>query len=492
MKRISFLLFLVFLSLNIFAQTPVSLHPDNPHYFLFRGKPLILISSAEHYGMVLNSKLDFEFYLDKMENEGFNQTRIFSGVYCEGPGFIDEGGHENKWDEIQNTLAPRPGMLMAPWKRSNVPGYANGGNKFDLDQWDEAYFDRLKNFCREAGRRQILVEMVLFTANYTTQNWKNSPLHARNNINHIGEIPYNEFHLLKHEAVIGRQLQMVRKIVQELNEFDNVYFEICNEPYWMKGIPRIETSIKEQQFLPEIDDWQNRIVREIVETERELPNKHLIALNIANTYYKVQTFNPEVSVLNFHYAYPPGSVTDNYHLNLPIAFDETADGCNAPDRRREAWAFILSGGAVYSNLDWSFATDDLTGRGRNPSGRRVSGREVREQLRFLSGMLRSFDFIGSEPVGDAFRQDIPEGISLFGLMKSGTDYLFYWLKSRKARISKWECPLPAGMYKIEFYDPVEGKVLVALQNQHDGGNMEVEIPDFPDDLVLRIRRTDGY
>ena len=25
---------------------------------------------------------------------------------------------------------------------------------------------------------------------------------------------------------------LVRKVVRELNEFDNVYFEICNEPYF--------------------------------------------------------------------------------------------------------------------------------------------------------------------------------------------------------------------------------------------------------------------
>lgn len=27
---------------------PISLHPDNPHYFLFRGKPTVLITSGEH------------------------------------------------------------------------------------------------------------------------------------------------------------------------------------------------------------------------------------------------------------------------------------------------------------------------------------------------------------------------------------------------------------------------------------------------------------
>ncbi|HXJ74810.1 MAG TPA: hypothetical protein VNM37_18285, partial [Candidatus Dormibacteraeota bacterium] len=45
------------------AAPPISLHPDNPHYFLFRGEPTVLISSAEHYGAVLNLDFDYVTYL---------------------------------------------------------------------------------------------------------------------------------------------------------------------------------------------------------------------------------------------------------------------------------------------------------------------------------------------------------------------------------------------------------------------------------------------
>jgi len=33
---------------------PIGLHPENPHYFLWRGKATVLITSGEHYGAVLN------------------------------------------------------------------------------------------------------------------------------------------------------------------------------------------------------------------------------------------------------------------------------------------------------------------------------------------------------------------------------------------------------------------------------------------------------
>ena len=32
------------------AGGPIRLHPENPHYFLFRGRPTVLITSGEHYG----------------------------------------------------------------------------------------------------------------------------------------------------------------------------------------------------------------------------------------------------------------------------------------------------------------------------------------------------------------------------------------------------------------------------------------------------------
>src|SRR5262245_29626948 len=45
------------------AAEPLRLHPDNPHYFLFRGKPTVLITSGEHYGAVLNLDFDYVAYL---------------------------------------------------------------------------------------------------------------------------------------------------------------------------------------------------------------------------------------------------------------------------------------------------------------------------------------------------------------------------------------------------------------------------------------------
>src|SRR6186713_3538433 len=55
---------------------PLQLHPENPHYFLWQGKPEILITSGEHYGAVLNLDLDYRKYLATLAADKLNLTRL--------------------------------------------------------------------------------------------------------------------------------------------------------------------------------------------------------------------------------------------------------------------------------------------------------------------------------------------------------------------------------------------------------------------------------
>src|SRR5258705_13668459 len=116
---------------------PLLLHPDNSHYFLWRGKPTVLITSGEHYGAVLNLDFDYATYLNELESHKFNLTRTFPGFYVEPPGTFKISG---------NTLAPPPGRFICPWARSSEPGYANGGNKVALAQCGGDHFARLGDF----------------------------------------------------------------------------------------------------------------------------------------------------------------------------------------------------------------------------------------------------------------------------------------------------------------------------------------------------------
>ncbi|MBT4820552.1 MAG: cellulase family glycosylhydrolase, partial [Lentisphaerae bacterium] len=323
---------------------PLSLHPDNPHYFLFRGEPLILITSAEHYGAVLNLDFDYERYLETLARDGMNHTRTFVGAYCEPVGAF----------RIQrNTLAPAAGRFIAPWARSNQDGYANGGNRFDLKRWDPSYFERLRGFVAKAGELGIVVEVNLFCPFYRDEMWELSPMNARNNVNGIGNVPRERAYALDGEkGLLGVQEQMTRKVVSELKDCDNVFYETMNEPY-QRAVPL---------------DWELRIAQVVRETEAALGVKHLMSRNVANGKARVHNPHPEFSILNFHYAWPPDAVTMNYGLARLIGDNETGFKGNGDFHyRREGWAFILAGGGLYNNLDYSFTVGHEDGTFEYPT-----------------------------------------------------------------------------------------------------------------------------
>src|ERR1043166_1979021 len=206
------------------TREPIKVHPDNPHYFLFREKPALLVTSGEHYGAVMNLDFDYKVYLQELAAHGFNLTRVFSGTYREAPGF---GGIITG-----NPMAPPPHRYVCPWARGETPGYFDGGNKFDLSRWDPAYFERLKDFVTEAGKHGIVVELVLFCGMYDDGFWKACPMHAENNVNGIGKgVASKDVLSLGNPELVAVHEAVVRKLAQELRSFDNVYYEICNEPY---------------------------------------------------------------------------------------------------------------------------------------------------------------------------------------------------------------------------------------------------------------------
>jgi len=444
------------------ASDPIALHPENRHYFLWRGRPTILVTSGEHYGAVLNRAFDFQPYLATLQGHGFNLTRTFSGAYCEEPGDFKIRG---------NTLAPAPGDLICPWARSDRDGDANGGNKFDLTRWDQTYFQRLTDFVAEAGRRGIVVELVLFCPFYQDSMWKLSPMNARNNINGIGRLERTEVYTLKDKDLLAVQDAMVRRIVAALADFDNVYYEICNEPY----------------FGGVTEEWQVHIAQTIADAEAGSPSKHLIAQNIANKSKKIENPNPQVSLFNFHYAKPPLAVAQNYGLDRPIADDET--GFAGADRvqpyRREAWDFLLAGGAVFSNLDFSFTVGHEQGDAPidAPGG---GGPELRKQLRLLKEFLEGHEFIRMKPDDSVVRNQMPKGVTAHVLGETGQAYAGYINGNGLAELT---LDLPVGEYNAEWVNTKTGRVEKTESLRPGGSPVTLRVPDYIDDIALRIRRS---
>ncbi|OFX37629.1 MAG: hypothetical protein A2X05_15775 [Bacteroidetes bacterium GWE2_41_25] len=412
--------------------------------------------------------LDFDYikYFDEMAACGLNTTRTFTGIYVEPVG---------AFGIKKNTMAPWPGRFIAPWARSTEAGYSNGGNKFDLSKWDEAYFARLKDFVVQAGSRDIVVELDLFSNFYDTIQWKLSPLNTINNINGIGTVKdHKEVLSLRHHEILAGQEKMVRKIIIELKDFDNLYYEVCNEPYFGDTLA--------------LREWEELMTDVVADAEKDFVHKHLISNNVQNFKRLVPEPRKHVSVYNFHYAEPPVTVPLNYHLNLPLGDNETGfRGIEGTIYRIEAWRFLLSGGALFNHLDYSFTTENEDGSNVVQKGEPGGGsRELREQFKILAGFMRSLNFINMKPIGNDAVKPGAVGTSVEGLIEEGKVWALYLsVKDTVSISSAIEVNLPAGSYNLTWIDTKTGTSTPEAHG-HNGGWLQIKSPEYLNDIALRI------
>ena len=443
------------------AGEPLSRHPQNAHYFLFRGRPTVLITSGEHYGAVINRDFDFNVYLDELQRRHLNLTRTWIGGYREAAG---------NFGIADNTLAPATDRFLQPWPQSS--------GKFDLTRWDPVYFERLRRFMGAASKRGIVVEVNLFCPFYEDTMWDISPFNARNNVNGIGSFPRTEVYTLQHAELQNVQDAMVEKVAAELRDFDNFYFEIANEPYF-GGITLA---------------WQEHVASVIRRAESTLAKPHLISQNIGNGSSKVEAPFETVSILNFHYCRPPDAVAMNFDLGRIIGNNETGfDGTGDATYRIQGWDFLMAGGALYNNLDYSFTAGHERGDFQYPPTSPGGGSSrLREQLGILAHFFEAMPFVEMAPA-----KEIVKGAPARVLAKPGSVYAVYLHRGREvpdgkpkyqvestARADELHFAVPAGSYRIEILDPKSGGTRV--HKARSDGNLSLRTPEYSEDLAIRL------
>jgi len=197
---------------------PLSICPDNSNYFVYKGKPVLLISSSEHYFALVNQKFDYASYIEYLQSRGFNVATVMSGIFLEPKG-------ESQWED-----------LVIPWQRSSEEGYKYGGNKFDLSKWNEYYFARLEEFVAYACERDIFVKYIFFTPFFNDHKWHATPLNPMNNVNREFEKinPFDVYTLDKHLGLLDLQKELIKKVTQRLKNYPNVIYEVTfdGSPNW--------------------------------------------------------------------------------------------------------------------------------------------------------------------------------------------------------------------------------------------------------------------
>lgn len=211
----------------------------------YRGRPVCLLAASEHYGAVINAKFDYRPYLDQMSMEGLRFTRTFAL-------FRELQSDRNPY----STCKPESTDFVAPYRRTG-PGTARDGlAKYDLEQWNPRYFARLHDFLSMAMEREIIVELTLLSNTYSETVWALSPLHGDNNVNSVGATPWHDYTSTRNAALWHQQQRFVRKIMQEIEPYDNVIIEICNEP--IGNFTEDSTALGPTPA--EVDKWQLQLV----------------------------------------------------------------------------------------------------------------------------------------------------------------------------------------------------------------------------------------
>jgi hypothetical protein len=468
------------------ATEPIQLHPKNAHYFLYQGKAMALVSSAEHYGGVINADFDYHKYLETLAAEGMNYTRLFGGSYVEVPG--------KSFGILRNDLAPARGRFVAPWARGETAGYAGGGSKFDLEKWNPEYFARLHDFLAEAEKRGIVVEITLFSSQYGEMQWDLSPFNRANNIEQTEAIDWKKLNTLENGNILSYQERYARKLVREANGYSNVIFEIANEPWSdrpvLADVVNSYLFTGRDQFPNSVDlpdeltmAWQARVAEWITSEEASLPNKHLIAQDCCNFRYPVKSVIPGVSVVNFHYAYPEAA-TLNYGLGKALSYDETGFlGRSDEAYARQAWNFMLSGGSVFGSLDYSFSVGHEDGSDAEPNGPGGGSVELRRRLRILSEFLQGLPLVDMVP--DTHTVKHAAGVYTHLLSSSQGKYAMYVDGDGAAEVT---LTLPAGEYTVTWVNVVDGEKTGEVF-LHGGGDKVVKTPEVRSGVAMRMSRT---
>jgi len=467
---------------------PIRLHPENPHYFLFQGKPTVLITSAEHYGAVVNRDFDYVAYLDTLQAWRLNYTRIYPGFLFEPVDKFIKG----------NTLAPKPEGLVLPWTRSDQPGYRLGGHRFDLSRWDSAFFSRLKDFVAKAGERGVVVEVCFFNAQYA-DTWPISPLYHENNVQGVGRCGHQDVQTLKHADLVQVLDQYVRKITTEVNEFDNVILEICDEPA-LTGTP---FALAGPWIAHEID-----VIRQ---TEEGLPKRHLIAQQVEGPVGGPCDFSndPRVAVVTTQYVWDADveqmggmkALDAKYDCGKPIELNETNyypvwySGDKVAASRVEAWEFIVGGGAGFNHLNGVFTV-------ANPTGNTPDNQQILQALRNLREFINSFEYLKMRPDRGIVTGGVPADALCRVLGEPGRQYALYLHHSKGAKGSCYTVTpgnyqenltlrLPAGVYQVDWVEPASGRTIRADKITHEGGDRTLSTPSYTVDIALRITSKSG-
>jgi len=215
---------------------PLRIHPDNPRYFADGAGRAVWLTGSHTWANFQERGVegqtpdfDYEGYLDFLQRHGHNFIRLWAWEHARWMQFVEK--------DVPVRYKPNPYRRTGPGKA------LDGGLKFDLTQFNDEYFQRLRRRVELAGRRGIYVSVMFFQGFSLDKRhgkakmgnaWHGHPYNAANNVGGIngnpsGDDSGHEVHELKVAEITRLQEAFVCKVIDTVGDLDNVLWEIGNE-----------------------------------------------------------------------------------------------------------------------------------------------------------------------------------------------------------------------------------------------------------------------
>ena len=437
------------------AIGPLRVHPANPRYFtddtkMPNGsvKAVYLTGSHTWYNLQDSGTIgeplthfDYNAYLDLLQSSDHNFMRMWAW----------EGGVNERYCEPLAYSRTGPGMAL------------DEKAKFDLRTFNQAYFDRLRTRVAAAGHRGIYVSIMLFQGwsiyNHGYGNpWPLHPFNKANNINGIdgdpnGDGEGKEVHTLQVPAITALQQAYVRKVIDTVNDLDNVLYEITNE-----------TAIFSK-------DWQYHMVKYIKSYEANKPKRHPVGMTAFDSGRAGSMAALWASPADWISPQNDGT-SDDYMGNPPpangrkVVISDTDHLWGVGGGRTWAWKSFTRGfHTIYM--------DPI----RKPDGTvEPLWKEARKAMGLTLSLAKRMNLAKMVP-----RNDLAS--TLYCLANPGTECLAYLPKGGEVTV---DLTATRGPFAVEWMHPVDGTITPG-QTALGGDKYAFEAP-FSGDAVLYIRR----
>jgi hypothetical protein len=206
---------------------------------------------------------DFDAYLKFLTEHGHNFIRLW------------------RWEQFKSQAAGggyHLCMTPQPWSRTGSGTASDGKPKFDLESFDQAYFDRLRDRVIAAGNQGIYIAVMFFDGfalhlSPAPDNVEGHPFHAANNINGIGITSIIDYQVLPLDPrVQALQEAYIHKVIDSVHDLPNVLWEVANES---SGGGSVDQTFAEMLGLDEPPDmgnsteWQYWVIDVVKRYEQE-------------------------------------------------------------------------------------------------------------------------------------------------------------------------------------------------------------------------------